>query len=97
MLTFAFMLSSLPCLYTFWHAIPTSFYILMFFISLVNKLALARISILQNLFSELQHNRQPLLQVFVFRYIYYMYLKYIQDLKNVDCKKEGYPMIKCLL
>ena len=22
-----FMLSSLPCLYTFWHAIPTSFYI----------------------------------------------------------------------
>ena len=27
MLTFAFMLSSLPCLYTFWHAIPTSFYI----------------------------------------------------------------------
>ena len=26
MLTFAFMLSSLPCLYTFWHAIPTSFY-----------------------------------------------------------------------
>ena len=29
MLTFAFMLSSLPCLYIFWHAIPTciSFYI----------------------------------------------------------------------
>ena len=30
MLIFAFMLSFLPCLYTFWHAIPTSFY---FFIS----------------------------------------------------------------
>ena len=33
MLTFAFMhASSLPCLHTFWHAIPTSFYILMFFL-----------------------------------------------------------------
>ena len=28
MLTFAFMLSSLPCLHTFWHAIPTSFTLL---------------------------------------------------------------------
>ena len=26
-LTFTFMLSSLPCLHTFWHAIPTSCYI----------------------------------------------------------------------
>ena len=27
MLTFAFMRLSLPCLPTFWHAIPTSFYV----------------------------------------------------------------------
>ena len=26
-MTFTFMLSSLPCLHTFWHAIPTSCYI----------------------------------------------------------------------
>ena len=36
MLTFAFMhASSLPCLHTFWHAIPTSFYIFNVFYFLV--------------------------------------------------------------
>ena len=36
MLTFAFMhASSLPCLHTFWHAIPTSFYIFNIFYFLV--------------------------------------------------------------
>ena len=30
------VISFLPCLHTFWHAIPTSFYIFNVFISLVN-------------------------------------------------------------
>ena len=37
MLTFAFMLSSLPCLYTFWHAIPTSFHFLYYLLSRVHQ------------------------------------------------------------
>ena len=36
-LTFTFMLSSLPCLHTFWHAIPTYCYISTKKIPLVNK------------------------------------------------------------
>ena len=33
-MTFTFMLSSLPCLHTFWHAIPTSCYIFFCFLFL---------------------------------------------------------------
>ena len=34
------IISSLPCLQTFWHAIPTSFYILNVFLSLFDKVSL---------------------------------------------------------
>ena len=41
-----FHASSLPCLHTFWHAIPTSFYIFnVFFLSLVSVLFLMLISV----------------------------------------------------
>ena len=40
------IISSLPCLHTFWHAIPTSFYIFNVFLSLViymNQVALSAV------------------------------------------------------
>ena len=36
-----FHASSLPCLHTFWHAIPTSFYIFNVFLSLVSVLLIS--------------------------------------------------------
>ena len=41
-MTFTFMLSSLPCLHTFWHAIPTSCYIFLFFFILVYTIIISR-------------------------------------------------------
>ena len=47
------IISSLPCLHTFWHAIPTSFYIFNVFLSLVIVCLLnaAKLNTMHNMFS----------------------------------------------